>query len=266
MSSPRPRIGIVGCGLIGAYVYEQITSRPELGLDAAFVHDLLPERVAGLPPEVVLDDLEGFAERSPDMVCEFAHPSVTAAYGASFLQSADYLPLSVTAFADPEVERTLLEAAREHGRRLYVPHGAAVGLEAIGEGRDQWEEVKMVMRKSPANIDFSACPELSVEGVQSDAVLYDGPTRGICSLFPRNVNAHAALALGGIGFDRTRSVFIAAARGGVSDIEITARSPAAELTIRRVSPMKGVSGVFTLLSVLSSVVKAKGAPSGLHLV
>ncbi len=266
MSNPRPRIGIVGHGLIGSYVYEQITTRPELGLDAAFVHDQMPERVAGLPVEVVLDDLEDFARRSPDMVAEFAHPSVTADHGARFLRHTDYLPLSVTAFADAEVERTLLDTARAHGTRLYIPHGAVVGLEAIGEGRDQWEEVKMVMRKNPANIDFSAHPELAAEDITTDTVLYDGPTRGLCGLFPRNVNAHAALALGGIGFDRTRSVFIAVTEGGVSDIEITARSPAAVLTIRRVSPMKGVSGIFTLLSVLSSVVKAKGSPAGLHLV
>ena len=265
MSERRARIGIVGQGLIGSHVYEQIVERPELGLDVVFVHDRLKEKVAHRPPEIVLSDLDGFAARQADMVVELAHPAVTAAHGTRFLRSTDYMPLSLTAFADAELEQSMLETARRHGTRLYIPHGAVVGLGAIAEGRDQWDEVTMVMRKSPGSIDFSAHPTFTAESIRTETVLYDGPTRGICPLFPRNVNAHAALALGGIGFDRTRSVFIAAAGAETSDIEITVRGPAADLTIRRVSPMKGVSGMFTLLSALASVVRAKSPGVGLQL-
>ena len=163
------------------------------------------------------------------------------------------------------VQDALERFAETHGTRLYIPHGAVVGLEALAEGRDQWEEVTMVMRKSPSSIDFSEHPTLTADGITEDTVIYEGPTRGICPLFPRNVNAHAALALGGIGFDRTRSVLIAVTDSHTSDIEITARGEAADLTIRRVSPMKGVSGIFTLISALGSVVRAKSPGSGLQI-
>ena len=265
MSSPRPRVGIVGYGLIGSYVYEQIVTRPELGVDVAFVHNRTPEKVTHLPSKVVLGDLGDFARREPDLVVELAHPVVTAAHGAAFLRHTDYMPLSLTAFADAVLERTLLDTARAHGTRLYIPHGAVVGLDAIGEGRDQWDEVTMVMRKSPSSIDFSEHPTLEAASIRSETVLYDGPTRGICGLFPRNVNAHAALALGGIGFDRTRSVLIAVTDSHTSDIEITAGGPAADLRIRRVSPMKGVSGMFTLISALASIMRAKGPGVGLQI-
>ena len=265
MSELRPRIGIVGFGLIGSYVYEQISTRPELGLDVAFVHNRSPEKIAHLPPELVLGDLGGFARREPDLVVELAHASVTVAHGASFLRHTDYMPLSLTALADAEVESTLLETAEANGTRLFIPHGAVVGLESIAEGRDQWDEVTMVMRKSPSSIDFTEHPTLNGEGISEDTVIYDGPTRGICPLFPRNVNSHAALALGGIGFDRTRSVLIAVTGSHTSDIEIIARGEAADLTIRRVSPMKGVSGMFTLISALGSVVRAKSPGAGLQI-
>ena len=265
MTRARPRIGIVGFGLIGSYVYEQIRSRPELGLDVAFVHNRSPEKVADLPPDVVLGDLGDFAEREPDLVVELAHASVTVAHGAAFLRRADYMPLSLTAMADADLERSLLDTARAYGTRLYIPHGAVVGLEAIAEGRDQWDEVTMVMRKSPSSLDFSEHPTLTGEDISEDTVIYDGPTRGICPLFPRNVNSHAALALGGIGFDRTRSVLIAVTDSHTSDIEIVARGDAADLTLRRVSPMKGVSGMFTLISALGSVVRAKGPGAGLQI-
>ena len=265
MTGSRARVGIVGFGLIGSYVYEQVTSRPELGLDVAFVHNRSREKVAHLPPELVLDDLGDFVRFRPDLVVELAHASVTVAHGAAFLRHTDYMPLSLTALADAELERTLLDTARASDTRLYVPHGAVVGLEAIGEGRDQWNEVTMVMRKSPSSIDFSEHPTLAGEGISEETVIYDGPTRGICPLFPRNVNSHAALALGGIGFDRTRSVLIAVPDSGSSDIEITARGEAADLTLRRVSPMKGVSGLFTLVSALGSVVRAKSPGAGLQI-
>ena len=261
----RPRIGIVGFGLIGSYVYREISTRPELGLEVAFVHNRSPEKLAHLPRKVVLDDLEDFAGKAPDLVVELAHASVTKAHGTAFLRHTDYMPLSLTALADAELEQALLDTADAYGTRLYIPHGAVVGLEAIAEGREQWDEVTMVMRKSPSSIDFSEHPTLTGEGISEDTVIYDGPTRGICPLFPRNVNSHAALALGGIGFDRTRSVLIAVTDSHSSDIEIIARGEAADLTIRRVSPMKGVSGMFTLISALGSVVRAKGSGAGLQI-
>ena len=39
-------------------------------------------------------------------------------------------------------------------------------------------------------------------------VVYDGPTRGACKAYPRNVNVHASIALAGIGFDQTCSKII----------------------------------------------------------
>ena len=226
------------------------------------MHNRSPEKIAHLPHEMVLDDLGAFARREPDLVVELAHPAVTVAHGAAFLRRTDYMPLSLTAFADADLERTLLDTARTHDTRLYIPHGAVVGLGAIAEGREQWDAVTMVMRKSPSSIDFGEHPTLTAGSIRSETVIYDGPTRGICPLFPRNVNAHAALALGGIGFDRTRSVLIAVTDSHTSDIEITVRGPAADLTIRRVSPMKGVSGMFTLISALASVMRAKSPGGG----
>ena len=43
----KARIGLIGLGYLGRYVYEQITSRPQLGLEVAFVHDLAAERLHG---------------------------------------------------------------------------------------------------------------------------------------------------------------------------------------------------------------------------
>lgn len=265
MSERKKRIGIVGYGYIGAYVYEQFTSRPELGLEIEFVYNRTREKLAKLPAEKVLSRLEEFESREVDLVVELAHPCITQEYGAAFLEKVDYMPLSLTALADARLERQLLEIARQRGTCLYIPHGAVVGMDALEEGRQTWEEVKMVMKKPPRTFDFSAAPQFRADQIHAEMVLYDGPTRGICPLFPRNVNSHAAVAIAGLGFDRTRSVLIADPELEVSVIEIEMRGQGVEVKVRRSNPMKGVSGVFTLVSTLASICRAKGPRSGLQI-
>jgi len=265
MATKKARIGLIGLGYVGRYVYEQISSRPELGLEVAFVHDVAAERLADAPAEFRLPDITAFASRRPDLVVEMAHPAVTGKYGELFLRVTDYMPLSMTAFAEEGLPERLLETARSSGTSLFVPHGAVVGLESIFEGRALWEEVTMVMKKHPRNLDFSAAPQFKPAEIARATVLYEGPTRGVCPLFPRNVNSHATVALAGIGFDRTRSVLLADPSLEVSVIELTARGKGAAMRIERSNPLKGVSGVFTLNSTLAAVCRAKGSGSSLQI-
>ncbi|HOX56115.1 MAG TPA: DUF108 domain-containing protein [Candidatus Paceibacterota bacterium] len=265
MSTNRARIGLIGLGYLGRYVYEQIVSRPELGLDVAFVHELAADRLAGVPAEAALPNITAFASRGADLVIEMAHPAVTRQFGEQFLRETDYMPLSMTAFADEGLQDRLIETARRSGTCLFVPHGAVVGLDSIFEGRELWEEVTVVMKKNPKNLDFSAAPQLKPVDVAKPVTLYDGPTRGVCPLFPRNVNSHAAVALAGIGFDRTRSVLVADSSLEVSVIGLTARGKGVALRVERSNPLKGVSGAFTLHSTLAAVCRAKGTAGAMQI-
>ena len=78
-------------------------------------------------------------------------------------------------------------------------------MDALLENRDVWESVEVVMKKPPANVD---CANVGIDpdSIKTETVLYDGPTRGICPKFPRNVNTHASIAYAGIGFDRTKVI------------------------------------------------------------
>lgn len=259
-----PRIGLIGHGYIGQYVYEQITTRPELGMAVGFVHDGDAERLGAIPAEQVLQKLEDFADRQVDLIVELAHPDVTRQHGEAFLATTDYMPLSVTAFADAALNDRLQATALAAGKRIFIPHGAVIGLDALEEGRDQWEEVSIRMEKPVRSLDLSADPDHEVDQITERTTLFEGSAREICPLYPRNVNSHAAVALAGIGFDRTTSVLIADPNLETSIIDITARGGGVDVNIRRENPMAGVSGVLTLMSVLSSVGRAKGLQPGLR--
>jgi aspartate dehydrogenase len=256
----RARIGIIGAGYIGSYLLEQVTSHPEWALHVAFVAENGPAATR-VPPDLLLDDLSKASTREPDLIVECAHPSVSAEHGVRFLAFTDYMPLSLTALADLSLERAMRHAAQSNGTCLYIPHGAAVGLDSLWECRDLWESVTATMKKNPRNLDFSASGR-QAPPQDGETVLYDGPTREVCALYPRNVNSHAATALAGIGFDRTRSVLICDPALDVSVIQLEAAGGGVHLRVERSNPLKGVSGVLTLRSILGCVQRAKS--TGAH--
>ena len=185
MTAGKPaRIGLVGMGNIGSYVYQQITAQPQLGLEVAFVADTSADRLKDLPRDLVLADLTQARDRRPDLVVEMAHPDVTRLWGESLLTHCDYMPLSLTAFADAELHERVLATAVRSRTCLYIPHGAVVGLDSIFECRDVWEQVSVTMKKNPRNMDMAAFPQFRGKEITQPTILYDGPTRGICPLIP----------------------------------------------------------------------------------
>jgi aspartate dehydrogenase len=264
MTQKITRVGLIGYGQIGAVVRQLIDADPGNGMEVVFIHDADPRRLENLPPGLALKDLGEFASRRPDLVVEMAHPDVTRQWGAAILEQTNYMFISVTALADQGMEEKLLEITKRRGTRAYIPHGGVVGMDALRENREVWEEVHVVMKKPPKNVD---CARAGVDpdSIVEERVLYDGPTRGICPIFPRNVNTHAAIAYAGIGFDRTHSVMIVNPAWDKATVSIHARGPGIELKVERVEGITGVTGASTPASIFNSVQMIGSTGPGIHL-
>jgi len=263
----KTRIGIIGYGFIGRHVYQAICDNPDWGLEPAFVWNRNPDKLSALPRQQVLDDLDQAGRRAPDLIVECAHPAITLQYGDVFLRSADYLPLSVNALADDDLRARLTRTARAHGQRLFIPHGALIGLDNLVEVRDTWEEVSITFRKHPDNIDF-ADSGMNPADIRQATVLYDGPVRGISALFPRNVNTMTTCALATVGLDRCRAVLIADPSLNVAIAEVCARGKDGSIhESRKIQPVAGVSGTEMLAAQIGSVLRATHVcPPGLNYV
>jgi aspartate dehydrogenase len=264
MNKGITRIGLIGYGQIGKAVHEMIDSDPLNGMEVVFVHDQSAAVMEHVPAGLALADLNDFMSKSPDLVVEMAHKDVTSQWGRKIVEQTNYMLVSVTAMADGQLVDELDKISRQSGTRVFVPHGGVVGMDALLENRDVWESVEVVMKKPPKNVDCAAIG-LDPEQIKEETVLYDGPTRGICPRFPRNVNTHAAIALAGIGFDRTRSILVVNPAWTTAVVAIKATGPGIELNVERIEGITGVTGASTPASIYNSVQMIGSTGPGIHL-
>ena len=252
------RIGIIGYGQIGSSLYEQVRENTAADFEVACVFETDPETRACVPEEVSCESLDALVAADPDLVVEAAHPDAVRRYAERVLAATDLMIMSVSALGDPALEATIRRACTRHGTCLYIPHGATLGLDGLRDGLSIWEEVAITMRKNPRNLNFDAAPELRPPEGAATTTVYDGPTRGILPLFPKNVNSHATLALATMGLDHTRSILISDPASDESVIEIDATGGGTAIHIERRNPIKGVTGKLTILSVLESIKNVMG--------
>ena len=101
----------------------------------------------------------------------------------------------------------LIELAKARGGQIIVPTGALLGLDAVTAAAEgQIHSVRMTTRKPPrglAGAPYLVANGISVDGLDAAKRVFSGTAREAAAGFPANVNVAAALALAGIGPDRT---------------------------------------------------------------
>ncbi|MBV8336442.1 MAG: aspartate dehydrogenase, partial [Alphaproteobacteria bacterium] len=101
----------------------------------------------------------------------------------------------------------LVELARRHGGRILVPSGALLGLDAVAAAAEGGiSSVHMITRKPLRGLlgaPYLVENAIDIDGLAEPKCVFTGTAREAARGFPANVNVAAALALAGIGPDRT---------------------------------------------------------------
>jgi aspartate dehydrogenase len=101
----------------------------------------------------------------------------------------------------------LVDLARRQGGRILVPTGALIGLDAVVAAAEGGiSKVHMTTRKPPRGLlgaPYLEANNIDISGLAEPKRVFIGTTREAARGFPANVNVAAALALAGIGPDRT---------------------------------------------------------------
>jgi predicted dinucleotide-utilizing enzyme len=167
------------------------------------------------------------------------------------------------ALADSLLTDQLLRKAEASGTRLYVPHGAAVGVDNLLERQGDWIRAEITFRKPPASIDA-----VDLEAVD-EAVLFEGTACEIAHKFPRSVNAMVTCAIATVGVDATVTRFVADRTiGNVlrGEFEFHGKD-GSRLVITKEEPAVGVTSTGMVSSIAGSVLRALAVEEpGLHFV
>lgn len=243
----KKRVGIIGAGTIGRALIDALTRIEDVDIGFVFDQRLRADKDFDLPSDVFINEGSKLLDTPVDLVIEAAVPSIVAQFAPTLLATSDFCAFSCTALADRATENAINQASSASGRKFYVPHGAVLGLDGISDGRNLIRSLTITTTKSGKSL-----------GLDHDAqgVIFDGSTRDVCACFPRNVNVHAAVAIAGIGFDRTESriVVVPGQEANEHTITVEGEGFAWELNISSQS-LGGVTGAYTPHSAIGSIMR-----------
>lgn len=202
------RVGIGGLGAIGWPVMVRLVEGIDgLTLAAVSAADLerATRRLAEASIEVPVVPAASLADHA-DVVVEclpaagfrsIAVPTLTA--------GRTLMTLSVGALL---TNMDLVDLARANGGRVHVPTGALVGLDAVrAAAQGTIHDVRMETRKPPRGLvgaPYLEANDIDVMALTTPTCVFTGTAREAALGFPANLNVAAALALAGVGPERTR--------------------------------------------------------------
>jgi aspartate dehydrogenase len=260
------RVAIAGLGAIGRAVARRLADDVvgvELACvaarDAAKARAWLDSERIGCPV-VAIEDLPAYA----DLAVECAPAALIEKICRPMLEAGKQVMVLSCGALFPRPD--LIELARTRGGRILVPTGALLGLDAVAAAAEgKIRSVRMTTRKPPSGLAGAphlVANDISVERLDAPKLVFSGTAREAAAGFPANVNVAAALALSGIGPDRT--LIDIWADPGVTrnchSIEVEADSARFTLSIENLpSSENPKTGRIVALSVIAALRKLNAA-------
>jgi aspartate dehydrogenase len=255
-------VAIGGFGAIGRVVARRLDQGIEgLKLAAIAARDIARAEMAmaGFAHPVPVVSLAQLWEHA-DVVVECAPAPVLREIAEPALQRGRILMvLSCGALLD---NFDLVDLARRHHGRIVVPTGALLGLDAVAAAAEGGiASVRMITRKPPdglAGAPYLVTNDIDITELTEPKRVFAGTARAAARGFPANVNVAAALALAGIGPDRTMVEIWAdpTVTRNIHRIEVEAEAARLSMQIENVpSAENSRTGRLTPLSVIAALKK-----------
>jgi len=256
------RVAIGGFGAIGKVIARRLDGGIEgLALAAVSARDIaraeaamarFVHRVPILPLSRLGDQAEVVVECAPaELLREIAEPALA--------RGRRVIALSCGALLE---NFDLVDLARRHGARILVPSGALLGLDAVAAAAEGGiESVHMITRKPPRGLlgaPYLKENAIDITGLAEPKRVFAGTAREAARGFPANVNVAAALALAGIGPERTTIEIWAdpTVTRNTHRIDVEAQAARFSMLIENVpSEENPRTGKITALSVIAALKK-----------
>ena len=263
------KIGLVGCGAIGAEIARAIDCG-NIAAELVAVFDRNEERaqelMADLLAKPLLLSLEDLVERSEIVVEAASQRAVPEVAKAALTRGRDLMIMSVGALLDGDLRQMVEDLAKEHGCRVYLPSGAISGLDGLkSASAGRIDLVTLTTTKNPRG--FLGAPyvrdkEIDLDAIREATVIFEGSAEEAVRAFPANVNVAATLSLTARGA-RVRVKIVADPKIDVNIHQITAEGEFGRITTRvenvpsprnpKTSYLAALSAIATLRSMAEPI-------------
>lgn len=160
----------------------------------------------------------------PGLVVECAtHEAVRDTVPLLLAEGISVVIVSIGALADPATLARIESAAQQGGAKAIAVSGAIGGLDVLRAARlAGLDRVTYVGRKPPAAWKNTPAERLiDLDTLSQATTFYEGSATAAARDYPKNTNVTAAVALAGIGFERTGVRLIAdpSIAGNIHEVE-----------------------------------------------
>jgi aspartate dehydrogenase len=212
-----------------------------------------------------LDDVGEMVSLKPDLVIECAGQGAVAQYAERIVEAGiDLMTISMGAFADPALFGRVKAAAEKTGAQIIIPAGAVGALDLLAAVRHDGIDSVVFRSTKPPRAWLGSAAEKAVDlaSVREPVCFFKGNAREAASAYPMNANVAAAVALAGVGFERTAIELVADPEAGGNRNEIVAEGPFGRFEIRmlgKTRPEAPRTSISAPLSILRGVLNRSAA-------
>ncbi|MBN2097444.1 MAG: aspartate dehydrogenase [Candidatus Omnitrophica bacterium] len=269
MENRKKKIGIIGCGTIGAELVKAIEERFSAQAELVAVCDIDQhqaeqlKRLSSAKPQILpADELIKVC----DLVIEAAEAAVSFEIAQKTLTlGKDVMIMSVGGILEKRVE--LFKLAEEKTAHIYIPSGAIAGIDAVQAAKvANISSATLVTRKPPeglAGAPYIKEKKIDLAKIKEETVIFAGTAAEAIKGFPKNVNVSATLSLAGIGAAKTKVKIITSPSYKTNTHEIELEGDFGKLACRtenlpspanpKTSYLASLSAIATLSNILSNV-------------
>lgn len=254
-------VAIGGLGAIGLQVAKSLDAGeiPGLELSAVAARDQLKlkHNISSFNQSPKIVPIDHLGEHA-NIVIECAPKTVFSAIANSAIDhGCTFMPLSVGALLD---NMELINRARTNQAVIFIPTGALLGLDAVkAVAEGEVNSITLVTRKPPNGLHGAPHlieNDIDVMQLKEALQVFVGTARAAARAFPANVNVAAALALAGIGPDKTMVEVWADpfVNRNTHTINVDAEASSFTMTIENVPTSETpATGKITALSVIAAL-------------
>lgn len=205
------KVGLIGYGAIAQFAHNSMKDINATVILVIVRQNKIESTLSALGPKVKV--AHSLGDTRPDIMVDCAGHSALQEHGVEILSAGvPLITVSIGALANPKLHDQLYAAAVSGNTSLKLASGALGGLDALSSARmGNLQSVTYVGRKPPAGWKGSRAERiLNLDDLTDQpAIHFEGSARDAALLYPKNANVAAAIALAGIGFEKTSVQLIA---------------------------------------------------------